>query len=55
MVALSAHAFFAGIAVGLSPEKSEFWNLVIAIVLHKWAAAMSLGLQLGHAYPGRFF
>lgn len=46
MVALSAHSIFEGIATGLAPEIDGAVNFVVAIALHKWAAAMSLGISL---------
>lgn len=42
MIALSAHSIFEGIATGLTPEIEGAVNFVVAIALHKWAAAMSL-------------
>ena len=45
MIALSFHALFEGIAVGLSQRDSEVWTLIIAISLHKWAEAMALGIS----------
>ncbi len=50
MCALSVHSFFAGVATGLADSKSHFWNLLAGILLHKWAAAMTLGFQLAVAY-----
>ena len=46
MIALSTHATFEGIAVGLVHDLSDLWTFVIAIGLHKWAAAMSLGISM---------
>lgn len=46
MIALSTHAVFEGIAVGVVDELSDLWTYVIAIGLHKWAAAMSLGISM---------
>ena len=46
MIALSTHAVFEGIAVGLVGELSDLWTYLIAIGLHKWAAAMSLGISM---------
>lgn len=46
MMALSVHALFEGIAVGLSQTQESVWTLVIAIALHKWAEAMALGISL---------
>lgn len=46
MIALSTHAVFEGIAVGLVKDLDSLWTYVIAISLHKWAAAMSLGISM---------
>mmetsp|Transcript_11707 Transcript_11707/g.13250 ORF Transcript_11707/g.13250 Transcript_11707/m.13250 type:complete len:383 (+) Transcript_11707:38-1186(+) len=46
MIALSTHSVFEGIATGLVSELGELWTYVIAISLHKWAAAMSLGISM---------
>lgn len=46
MIALSFHALFEGLAVGLGRDSRTVWTLVIAISLHKWAEAMSLGISL---------
>ena len=43
---LSVHSIFEGIATGLASDVSDCLTLVIAIVAHKWAAAMSLGFSL---------
>jgi zinc transporter ZupT len=50
-IALSFHGMFEGIAIGLSVFlllkrlSIEFFNLAVGISLHKWAEALSLGLQ----------
>ena len=46
MIALSSHAVFEGIAVGVVDELKDLWTYVIAIALHKWAEAMSLGISM---------
>jgi len=46
MVALSFHALFEGLAVGLTNDSKSVWTLILAISLHKWAEAMSLGISL---------
>lgn len=46
MIALSTHAVFEGIATGLVGELKDLWTYIIAIGLHKWAAAMSLGISM---------
>lgn len=39
---------FEGIAVGLQNDAADIWSFVIAIGLHKWAAAMSLGISMSY-------
>lgn len=46
MIALSTHAIFEGIAVGVVEDTKNLWTFVIAISLHKWAEAMSLGISM---------
>ena len=48
MIGLSAHSVFEGIVVGLEDELKDLWSVIIAIILHKWAAAMSLGISMNH-------
>ena len=42
MIALSMHAVFEGMAVGIMDKKADVINLVVAIALHKGAEAMAL-------------
>ena len=46
MIALSTHAIFEGIAVGVVSDLKDFWTLAIAIAAHKWWEAMSLGISM---------
>jgi len=46
MIALSVHAIFEGIALGLLPGMNETVNLVISIVIHKFAEAMSISIAM---------
>ncbi|CAI2373214.1 unnamed protein product [Moneuplotes crassus] len=46
MIALSTHAVFEGIATGMVDDSHDIWTYIIAILLHKWAAAMSLGISM---------
>lgn len=46
MIALSVHAIFEGIALGLLPGLSEVINLVISIVIHKFAEGMSIAIAM---------
>lgn len=51
MIALSVHSVFEGIAVGLAPNFSGTVSLVVAIVVHKGAAASALGISLVKTFP----
>ena len=43
VIAIGAHAFFEGIAFGLQSEIEKAAQLAIGIIIHKSAAAVSLG------------
>mmetsp|Transcript_23350 Transcript_23350/g.28947 ORF Transcript_23350/g.28947 Transcript_23350/m.28947 type:complete len:138 (-) Transcript_23350:45-458(-) len=40
------HAIFEGIALGLTKETSAMINIMLALILHKPAAALSLGVSI---------
>jgi len=46
MIALSVHAIFEGIALGLLAGLNETVNLIISIVIHKFAEAMSISIAM---------
>ena len=46
VIALSMHAIFEGIALGLTKEFAATINIMLALILHKPAAALSLGLSI---------
>lgn len=46
LTALSMHALFEGIALGLTKETSATINIMLALILHKPAAALSLGVSI---------
>jgi len=50
MIALSIHAIFEGIAVGLMSNLSNTLNLIISIVIHKFAEAMSISIALNKSF-----
>jgi len=54
MIALSVHALFEGLALGLCPTFRDTFNIVIAIVIHKAAAASSLGIALVKTFDEDF-
>lgn len=46
MIALSVHAMFEGIALGLMKDLGSCINLIISILIHKFAEAMSISIAL---------
>lgn len=46
LIALTMHSIFEGIALGLTKEFSATINIMLALILHKPAAAMSLGVSI---------
>lgn len=46
LIALCFHAVFEGIALGLTKEFSATINIMLALALHKPAAALSLGVSI---------
>lgn len=46
LLALSIHAFFEGIALGLLDKDRELLYMCIAICFHKWVEAISIGINL---------
>lgn len=54
MIALSFHAVFEGIALGLQKTTQSTVNIVIAIAIHKAAAGLSLGIALNKNFPDNF-
>lgn len=46
VIAMGIHAAFAGIALGLYNSQTEFFSFLIAIVLHKWAEALTIGISI---------
>ena len=54
MIALSVHSIFEGMATGLQMDLIGVVNMVFAIVVHKWAAAITLGIALVKNFPNDF-
>ena len=46
LVALSTHAVFEGIALGLTNSLAPALNIMLALMIHKCAASMSLGISI---------
>jgi zinc transporter ZupT len=53
MIGLGVHATFEGLSLGLSTDFDSTLLLATAIVLHKGAAGMSLGISMGKTFPGQ--
>lgn len=54
MIALSVHATFEGIALGLQMTMAQTLNIVVAVVIHKGAASSALGISLVKVFPNDF-
>src|SRR4051794_3101430 len=54
MLALSIHSIFEGLALGLETNLTSAIDLMVAILLHKFAEALSLSISLGKSFPGNF-
>jgi zinc transporter ZupT len=52
LIGLGTHSIFEGLAVGISGDTSEVLIFALAIVLHKGAAGMSLGISMAQTFPG---
>ena len=46
MIALSVHSIVEGIALGLMNEYGPFINLMISILVHKFAESMSISIAM---------
>jgi zinc transporter 1/2/3 len=46
MIALSVHSIFEGLALGLMTSMKPFINLMISILIHKFAEAMSISIAM---------
>lgn len=54
MIALSVHACFEGLALGLQPDLQSVLSIMLAIMIHKGAAASALGIALVKNFPNDF-
>lgn len=54
MIALSVHATFEGVALGLQTNLLATFNIVLAILIHKGAASSALGISLVKTFPNDF-
>ena len=46
MIALSVHAIFEGIALGLMKDLNSVINLILSILIHKFAESMSISIAM---------
>jgi len=49
VLALSFHAVFEGLAIGLEPDSKDVWLLFAAVATHKWVISFCVGLELCNA------
>lgn len=42
---MGIHSFFGGIALGVCGKSDEAWNMIVAIVAHKWSEALTVGIS----------
>jgi len=52
LIGLGTHAIFEGLALGISSDSNEVLLFAVAIIMHKGAAGMSLGISMAQTFPG---
>ena len=50
MIGLGVHALFEGFALGISDDVDKTIIFAVAIILHKGAAGMSLGISMARTF-----
>ena len=50
LIALSTHAIFEGIALGLTGDMASTINIMVGLLIHKTAASMSLGISISNNF-----
>ncbi len=55
MFVFSIHAVFEGLAIGLQKTTDKFLYMVLAIVLHKWVEALSIGINMSNLDDKNFY
>lgn len=48
-VAIGIHAVFEGLAIGIEQEPVKVLSIALAVVCHKWAEGLTLGLAFKKA------
>ena len=51
LIGLGTHAIFEGLALGLTKDMKDLVLFVAAILMHKGAAGMSLGISMAKTFP----
>ena len=51
LIGLGTHAIFEGLALGLTGDMKDLLLFVAAILMHKGAAGMSLGISMAKTFP----
>jgi zinc transporter 1/2/3 len=54
LIALSTHAVFEGIVLGLETEMASVLAIIFAILIHKGVEGICLGISLVKTYPDDF-
>jgi len=49
IIAMGIHASFAGLALGAISDKSGFFGFLFAILFHKWAESLTVGISMAKA------
>jgi zinc transporter 1/2/3 len=52
LIGLGVHAMFEGLSLGMSQDVSQTMIFAIAILMHKGAAGMSLGISMAKTFKG---
>jgi len=55
VLALSLHAVFEGLAVGLGSSTTEVWTLYAAVAMHKYVLSFCVGLELFTGKQNKFW
>lgn len=45
VISMCIEGFFSGLALGVSEDPSALWAVFAAVVLHKWAEALAVGIS----------
>ena len=55
LVGLGTHAIFEGLALGLTQRYNALVQFSIAIIVHKGAEALAIGISLVKVFPNRIY